>query len=839
MILLPGTFCCFTHEAFEFPKSLLLQTIAILLAVLQVAAALGQSPSLIVGLRSSLLSLRRDWIALGVYGMLVSSLISTIVSTCPRTSLIGAHESYSGLSTIVGYGTLFFSARNLVRSRVDRVQLFTSVLLGAIIPIAYALVQYFQFDPLCWSGVSEFASQRRPFATLGHANHLASYLVIVLPILLGITYFQFAGRQRRHLLGFSLFIMLVAIVVVISLSRAAWLAMAVLCLLSICLLVRHRGIASRRIYVVVLASIFLMAGIITLIAAQPALRIRVLGIFELGSRGYLWIAGLRMFSDHPIFGTGLDTFAMNYGTYRSAQIEAIEWDITPAQAHNELIHVLATQGLLGGLSLMVLIAGVFRSLVSALRPNDESVAKNLAIPLSPPREVGDESDRRFISLVLLGSFIASLILFFFGFVAVACGSLLAALTAMVPVERDGPGKAMPARSTLKSTYWVFWVGMALNLVFLALNFVFSPSTNSLSDGISVWLVVSVIAVLSTGMVLRYDSGKSHMLVEALNNKSSSSNSQHKSGMPPHPKNSLLLYAFQQGILVLGLLGVVQIAEIFEASRKTSQGERLAQTNPLVATKCLDRAAELAPNWSTLATIRGAAELKIAAREPDAEEKRKHHRLAYEALQRVVELAPHDGHAHANFARCLAEGRSELAPDLARARKEFLEALRWEPMNPRILLDLGWVELRLGEAANAQTRVDAARRIHSNYGRLLALEADIAWRREDRARSIELGAAAIQMNWHADDNARREWHARHGSMLFQVGSFEQAILLGETMADRWPEWTAGYMLMAEARESLGQYDRARSDYARVLELDPHHPYARAGWKRLELPPNGGP
>jgi len=160
------------------------------------------------------------------------------------------------------------------------------------------------------------------------------------------------------LAGASLFI------VVVGLSRGAWLGAAAGALVAVLLAVasgrrptRAWGLAAIAVLVVALA-----LPLLTPMRAPLLDRMRQLTDLSAATsrtRVELWTAGLRMFTQHPILGVGLDAFVAAFPPYRTAALTQIEWGGTPAKAHNDAIQILATQGLLGGLaalSIVVLLA---------------------------------------------------------------------------------------------------------------------------------------------------------------------------------------------------------------------------------------------------------------------------------------------------------------------------------------------------------------------------------------------------------------------------------------------------------------------------------------------------
>jgi O-antigen ligase len=90
--------------------------------------------------------------------------------------------------------------------------------------------------------------------------------------------------------------------------------------------------------------------------ASLAQRVRQFG--ESASRQHIWRAAWDIFRDHPLVGAGLDTFQIAFADKRTVAYWNLEWNGSPTRAHNEGLNILATQGLLGGLAILVLVAGV-------------------------------------------------------------------------------------------------------------------------------------------------------------------------------------------------------------------------------------------------------------------------------------------------------------------------------------------------------------------------------------------------------------------------------------------------------------------------------------------------
>jgi hypothetical protein len=75
----------------------------------------------------------------------------------------------------------------------------------------------------------------------------------------------------------------------------------------------------------------------------------------------MWASALRVFRDHPLTGSGLETLSFVYGRYRTPEGWVSEWGLTPRKAHNQVIDLLATRGVLGLGAVLVLVSGVARA----------------------------------------------------------------------------------------------------------------------------------------------------------------------------------------------------------------------------------------------------------------------------------------------------------------------------------------------------------------------------------------------------------------------------------------------------------------------------------------------
>lgn len=253
----------------------------------------------------------------------------------------------------------------------------------------------------------------RAYGTYGQPNPFAGYLNTVWPLayvaalaLTGRAVDRFRRRSpgqdpKAALLRLVGSVALAAAPVVIltaavgmSLSRGAWLALAVAALTTNLLLgprVRAWTVAAALI-----GTLIVLAGASNLLPATVSERITTAAsnftIFDAGrvtvtpenwaivERMATWQAGWGMFRDHPILGVGAGNFDAAYGRYYLRG-----WQNPPGHAHNYYLNVLAEMGMIGLAGYLAFVAGCFALVVRAVRRSrsDRWMRADRASILSP------------------------------------------------------------------------------------------------------------------------------------------------------------------------------------------------------------------------------------------------------------------------------------------------------------------------------------------------------------------------------------------------------------------------------------------------------------------------
>ena len=308
-------------------------------------------------------------VAVGLF--LVLSLAAWSFSTDRRQSLYGERLQYQGLLTVLLYMGFFYVARLSLTDGLRLRLLAFATTIGATLVAGYALVQKAGLDPV-WHG---YLPMGRVFSSIGQPNALAAYLVLSIPIAASLLD---AGRVVRIATSLCLAAMILALF--LTFSRAGYLAFAV-ALTILALGMRDRLRTSGRRVLFGLAAV-LVAGLALVAFAQPARTAiadswrRVVSSSDAGDaslRFHLdaWNVATRIAADHPILGTGQETFPDVFPRYshivlppdRASALDAFRVE----SPHNVYLAIAAGSGIPALLAYIGIVAGFAVAVARAAR----------------------------------------------------------------------------------------------------------------------------------------------------------------------------------------------------------------------------------------------------------------------------------------------------------------------------------------------------------------------------------------------------------------------------------------------------------------------------------------
>ena len=430
---------------------------------------------------------RRIWIQrtpldIPILLFLLSQFISTIFSWDVHVSFWGYYSRFNGgLLSIITYIFLYYAfVSNLghLGNLVNRL-LFVSLLSGLVVAL-WGLPSHFGHDPTCFlfrqafdvsCWTEDFQPKIRIFSTLGQPDWLAAYLAILLPISI-IMFVKFIKN-----LPLSIFYFLLSALFYLDLLYtrarsgflAIWLSLAFFVLTYI--LVTKTRLIKLSVLLIMFLSItffigtpfpqiskFTLEGIKAHLPTggsktkieNPTTLTKHTG--ELGGtdsgkiRAIVWRGAINIWQQHPLFGTGVETFAFSYYRHKpAAQNLTSEWNFLYNKAHNEYLNYLATTGIVGLGTYLLMIGWFIFILFKSLNPKSE--ARN---PKQYQNSNGKNSKRfehsnlgnsnlfrvsifdiRILTVALLSSYLSILITNFFGFSVVITNIYLFMIPAFI------------------------------------------------------------------------------------------------------------------------------------------------------------------------------------------------------------------------------------------------------------------------------------------------------------------------------------------------------------------------------------------------------------------------
>jgi len=194
------------------------------------------------------------------------------------------------------------------------------------------------------------------FGPYVNRNHFAGLMELWIPIAIALAMLPENTFMRRWL--WCLVALVMGIAVALSGSRGGIIAVGVQVLLLALIAASARG---RRPLVALVVSIALVAGAVAWLGRGEILERykqslqfpRVQQEEATANRLEAWKGALAIFRQHPVAGTGLDTFVTHFPTVRTFATDKV-W----THAHNDFLQFLAETGLIGAaLAVWILAAG--------------------------------------------------------------------------------------------------------------------------------------------------------------------------------------------------------------------------------------------------------------------------------------------------------------------------------------------------------------------------------------------------------------------------------------------------------------------------------------------------
>ncbi len=333
-----------TNLIFTLPKEVLFVIIVDITAILFIISCwLYPSQKMILPGRS-LAILLLSYIGIAV--------IATLVSDVPFISFVGSYEKGQGLAMLLHY-VLFFGLLLNLFTKTDRQRLFGTVTISALLVSLYAVLQGLGFDPLntVWNSST---LNGRVFSTLGHPNYLALWLVITLPLSCAYFFQVFVAKKVFGTLVASLSVLFQVLALLLSLSRAAVIALLLAVVLVAAIYLWFH--ARKRWVMIALALGALLTITVFWSGGGEALRFNEANSSSINSRLILWQDTWRMISERPWLGYGLDTYSVFFPRFKSRELLYLEdWSQNADRAHNFILDTAQSIGIVGLVAFLSLL----------------------------------------------------------------------------------------------------------------------------------------------------------------------------------------------------------------------------------------------------------------------------------------------------------------------------------------------------------------------------------------------------------------------------------------------------------------------------------------------------
>jgi O-antigen ligase len=364
VVVLPLVFVPSLDDGYALPKVSVLRVVGLVGATLFLGYVAG---------RGSLSRSADPRIDLPLACFAVLLLSASVVSVDPVQSFAGEPYQYQGLVTVLLYIASFYVARlSLGSPQGFRKILTATVCTGAVVSV-YGIAQGLGFDPFL-SGPPDDA---RVISSVGQANNLAAYLDMVVISALGL--WPTAGRRSRIGLGALVVVTLLALA--LTLSRGGYLGLAAA--LGVLLVPRFHAPPRRLVGAIglTLASAMLAIALALPPARAIAERVadRVVATIDLGEGSIrmhldLWRVGSQVALDHPLLGTGPETFPLVFRPYLDQVLPPDRAQLLGRfrleSPHNELIGVAAEMGLPALVAYLVFLIACAMACVRRARAAD-------------------------------------------------------------------------------------------------------------------------------------------------------------------------------------------------------------------------------------------------------------------------------------------------------------------------------------------------------------------------------------------------------------------------------------------------------------------------------------
>jgi len=290
--------------------------------------------------------------------------LSTLKSINPWRSFWGTMERMEGFITIFHFFIFFLILVSIFKSKRDWLSLLRATLLLSILVGVAGIIQkmrIFHFYGL--------PGEPRISATFGNPVFYGGYLVLIIFLAIFLAIFE---EKKQFKILFWLIVVFNSILLSLTGTRGAWAGMisGFFLFLIYFLFFSKFPEEKRKVFLFSIFIFFLFFLLFLLFSKlnylpQTTFLERYESLFSnliefKSSRFYVWKLGINVWKKNPIFGFGLESFSYLYDRNAQASfIKEIPEDEFYDRAHNKIIDILVSDGILGLLSYLAIFISAF------------------------------------------------------------------------------------------------------------------------------------------------------------------------------------------------------------------------------------------------------------------------------------------------------------------------------------------------------------------------------------------------------------------------------------------------------------------------------------------------
>jgi O-antigen ligase len=307
--------------------------------------------------RNSLFAPTNRAITLFLIVFLGSGFMSLINTNSFYIGFFGENQRRNGYLSYLSLGIIL-----LISSVVFR---FNSV--AKIYTLAFIVGAFLSSYGLLQSSGLDFIKWNNPYnsviSTVGNPNFAASIIAIIATLNFGAALQNTRNKVMRGLHGSVVLLSLFVIIQSGALQGLIALSIGIGTILLTYLYSKSKKLGYLG---------FTLTGIIGLVAVLGMLQVGPLTQYlyksSVSIRGHYWRAGVKMLTENPIFGVGLDSYGSYFKQVREVSYPLdYGFDITSNNAHNVPIQLFSTGGLLFGLAYLCIVILILKRGIQGLR----------------------------------------------------------------------------------------------------------------------------------------------------------------------------------------------------------------------------------------------------------------------------------------------------------------------------------------------------------------------------------------------------------------------------------------------------------------------------------------